>query len=647
MALGDLAREDDYGEPDPWTAAAERMQRKYLGRNIAGSYEPPSAPTEPAWDIMGELSPVQKAANERLLASPLWQEPQMRASLPAVNAIKHTAEAMAFPAQYARAGLVVSPETPGTLTEEDIFRADQQRRAGFNWGAKTATAFVGDPLPAGLAMARGQSLRGAMGSVGAGAGQGLGEQQPMGQLAKPFYSGVEQALSTMKQPQAPAAQWLGSLRNAPGVKPAELEQLGLEGWLGQQQGPVSKQTLADYIAANKVQLGEVTKETARVPPPGASAEAVAEYHKQRQAAPAKFGTYQLPGGENYRETLLTLPSKTPAKEVTAKKLADTYGENWSELGAYEQQRYIDEARALNERGLTGEGFRGSHWDEPNVLAHLRTNERDIGGKKTLFMEEAQSDWHQTGRKQGYQGDVPLLSAEQRQALARERNVLSFEIDQLHGQMGNRLPGETAADAIARRNAIIAQIAPIQARMDEIGASFGPAKNAVPNAPFKTTWHELALKRAIRDAAEGGFEQLAWTPGSVQNKRYPDPNRPDSAMEGFYDKMLPAAANKIGKPHGAQVGREQMFEGSPEHWEPYRQPNGLWGVEHTRSGFTSELNLPTREAAQAEMYAGASQNVHTLPITPSLREQALRKGFPMFAVPAGVLGGLAAQDQYQQ
>ena len=59
-----------------------------------------------------------------------------------------------------------------------------------------------------------------------------------------------------------------------------------------------------------------------------------------------------------------------------------------------------------------------------------------------------------------------------------------------------------------------------------------------------------MKRAIREAAEGGFEQLAWTPGSVQNKRYPDPNRPDSCDGGFYDKMLPAAANKIGKPHGA-------------------------------------------------------------------------------------------------
>ena len=35
---------------------------------------------------------------------------------------------------------------------------------------------------------------------------------------------------------------------------------------------------------------------------------------------------------------------------------------------------------------------------PNVLAHLRTNERNIGGKKTLFVEEAQSDWLQVARK---------------------------------------------------------------------------------------------------------------------------------------------------------------------------------------------------------------------------------------------------------
>ena len=47
-------------------------------------------------------------------------------------------------------------------------------------------------------------------------------------------------------------------------------------------------------------------------------------------------------------------------------------------------------------------FKSSHWDEPNVLAHARVNDREIPGVgKSLHIEEIQSDWHQAGRKQGY------------------------------------------------------------------------------------------------------------------------------------------------------------------------------------------------------------------------------------------------------
>jgi hypothetical protein len=31
---------------------------------------------------------------------------------------------------------------------------------------------------------------------------------------------------------------------------------------------------------------------------------------------------------------------------------------------------------------------------------------------------------------------------------------------------------------------------------------------VPDAPFKTTWPDVALKRSIRDAAEGGYDALS-------------------------------------------------------------------------------------------------------------------------------------------
>ena len=44
-------------------------------------------------------------------------------------------------------------------------------------------------------------------------------------------------------------------------------------------------------------------------------------------------------------------------------------------------------------------YRSSHWDEPNVLAHIRMNDRNIDGKKSLHLEEIQSDWMQSHRKE--------------------------------------------------------------------------------------------------------------------------------------------------------------------------------------------------------------------------------------------------------
>jgi hypothetical protein len=42
---------------------------------------------------------------------------------------------------------------------------------------------------------------------------------------------------------------------------------------------------------------------------------------------------------------------------------------------------------------------------------------------------------------------------------------------------------------------------------------------VPNAPFRSDWHELVLKRMLRHAAENGYDQLAWTTGDQQAARY--------------------------------------------------------------------------------------------------------------------------------
>lgn len=47
-------------------------------------------------------------------------------------------------------------------------------------------------------------------------------------------------------------------------------------------------------------------------------------------------------------------------------------------------------------------FFGKHFYDHNILAHIRTTSRtDIAGRKILFIEEVQSDWHQSGKRNGY------------------------------------------------------------------------------------------------------------------------------------------------------------------------------------------------------------------------------------------------------
>ena len=48
---------------------------------------------------------------------------------------------------------------------------------------------------------------------------------------------------------------------------------------------------------------------------------------------------------------------------------------------------------------------------------------------------------------------------------------------------------------------------------------GYVKSDIPDAPFDKNWHELAMKRMLRYAAENGYDVVAWTKGEQQNQRY--------------------------------------------------------------------------------------------------------------------------------
>lgn len=109
----------------------------------------------------------------------------------------------------------------------------------------------------------------------------------------------------------------------------------------------------------------------------------------------EFHEYQEPGGKNYREILLKVPVKRVSEEE-ARVILNARPED--KLSAYD----IDFAsRKANPE------FRSAHWMDPNVISHIRMNDRvDAEGKNVLFIEELQSDWAQEGRKKGFGKDVP-------------------------------------------------------------------------------------------------------------------------------------------------------------------------------------------------------------------------------------------------
>jgi hypothetical protein len=607
-----------------------------------------------------------------------------------------------------------------------------------------------------------------------------------------FYSGLIRAVEGMKQPKAPAAQWMNTIRNAPGVKQEELDWLGLPDWLGKQSGPITKEALLNFLKANQISVNEVVKGGAsdltfkhgawmpigegekstyaylkgeehryKLKKPEPLTELPKEYHLIHDAngpngrewgiipegqkharslndamhyteeeavsyainflnsqkgfdlyAPSgekiemfwsdpddprieaairkhldidnkykhggtEFETYTLPGGENYRELLLTLPERHDVvytRDNIILNEAESTGDLWrfeapdnGFLISKKKYANADDARdyiVREKKPNPKESFTASHWREPNVLLHVRFNERtDSDGRKVLFVEEIQSDWHQRARRQGYKKEITKERAEE----------LGYSVYQARSNLGSDAYFLSGPDNI--RN-IPNQGSDTEAEAwDRLLSFIKQHDNSVPDAPFKTTWPELAMKRMVRWAAENGFDRIAWTPGEIQADRYnlakhldklkvveinPDQyhiegfkknerlvenyskrdelpsvigkdladkalekieegkKRPvpyyaavfegqemtigGEGMRAFYDKMLVDVANKLGKKFGAKVGRTDLT-------------------------YPTRFNI-SRETGYSVPADHKTERVPSLDITPAMREAAMA-GQPLF------------------
>lgn len=165
-----------------------------------------------------------------------------------------------------------------------------------------------------------------------------------------------------------------------------------------------------------------------------------------------------PGGKNYREFLLRLPGIPNVFRYTA------------------------------------------HFPETNIVAFVRVTERvDENGKRVLFIEELQSDWHQQGRERGYQGEIEPKG----------------EI--VHEPENKEHPYAIMIDGVEYNRVSTLEFA--QGELEE--GIENAKKKGVPNAPYKNTdaWAALAMKRILRVATDEGFDSVAWTQGQVHANRW--------------------------------------------------------------------------------------------------------------------------------
>lgn len=373
---------------------------------------------------------------------------------------------------------------------------------------------------------------------------------------------IEEKIPQISSPE----QVLATLRNAPGVKAEELEWTGLLDWVAGQKGKISKNELLSEAEARAIRVEETVlsndpQNEVRLNPLGKwevvdaggnvisvheqSSFAWSAARKTTESRRPKFTEYLLPGPyENPKEVLLTLPEKPEAEPRGPRGWGDTDG---------------------GTRG-SGENYTEPHWpDVPNPVATIRTTDRkDREGGTVLFAEEIQSSWHQAGRKYGYKG------ANQRKF---EDLLASGEIR--IEQRGGARPGDLGAwQAVVPGTQRPVLRGSYEAAVEEARSWFDAVRavRSVPDAPFKTSWQELAVKRLLRMAADGGYRKLSFTTGQMQIDRYPGLSAEQQAgMQEAYDRVLPSLVKKIAKRYGMRV-TEDRIEGQGEY---IMEPDGLF------------------------------------------------------------------------
>ena len=384
-----------------------------------------------------------------------------------------------------------------------------------------------------------------------------------------WVSQLQTAVDGLKQNKGSGDQMLAMIKKA-GVPTHAIEWTGIDEFLAGKKS-VTKAEIQAYVRQNDVHLeetmlgedfsdvgawwndeGGANEETPySALTPSERRQAKRQYQDEvgdYAETATKFAEYQLPGGTDYKELLITMPKQYPARDEFEKYnriLRDKYGLPGDQVSIIDIGRVATEAenekwfRLRREAKVYREqvDYQSSHFDQPNILAHVRMNERvGADGEKILFVEEIQSDWAQAGRKRGYRGELPRgweIVQENVESLTEDDKAeLWISVEREGGrddiEVGTEVDRRIAAGDLKKWVVKNERGRAVSREFDrdkaiEFSMQLPSTQNlmaaAIPDAPFKKNWQMLAMKRMISYGVENGFDRIAWTTGEQQAERY--------------------------------------------------------------------------------------------------------------------------------
>jgi len=251
---------------------------------------------------------------------------------------------------------------------------------------------------------------------------------------------------------------------------------------------------------------------------------VTSFFKKDEWEPTKYEKYTLPWWKNYKEVLIQAPTvkytELPKDMIIKKWLLGIYNvisDNWEWWFVGNWWKTESEAiraalKSLNTYWPWNEkSFRSSHREQPNILAHLRLNEREYNWEKVIFMEELQSDRAREARKN-------QISQEE----IEKNKEMQTKYTEFVKEMRNKYPIDEVVypRGIWNRELIQRYWTPEELDRFETLLSFtDKGTNSIPNNTLLKNRQTLAIKRALFEAAEKWYKYFSWINGEQTAERY--------------------------------------------------------------------------------------------------------------------------------